>query len=80
MLCRTIVVSEDEHTIRVRAFVCCTPHDWDVRWTDRYRACPAPVSLTNKLRDRVVVDADTGKELPRELSFWPSENALDRLR
>jgi hypothetical protein len=80
MLCRAIVVSEAERVIRVRAFVCCTPQDWDLRWPGRYRPCPAAVHLTNKLRGRVVVDADTGKERPRRLSYWPSENALDRLR
>ena len=72
---------ENPDEVRVRVIVCCTPHDWEMpRPAGSYRLCPASGGLLEKLREKRVVDMDTGEDLPWAPSYYRSNNALRAMR
>ncbi|HWF53440.1 MAG TPA: hypothetical protein VG223_02370 [Solirubrobacteraceae bacterium] len=73
------ICQEDLECVRVRVFICCTAHDWDSFTTVEYHLMPMDLYTADELRARRVIDYDTGLELPRRESLWPSRRYVQQL-
>jgi hypothetical protein len=63
-----VVVEEDEKTVRVRALICYDEDDPPGR--REFVNCPVHVYLDRPLKDREVVDVQTGAVLPLFVPSW----------
>jgi hypothetical protein len=59
-----VVVDEHDHEVYVRVLVCLDPDERAERRTRDYLNWPVRVWLDHPLEGRVVIDVDTGEELP----------------